>query len=201
MKRVGVDIWTKEGKCRLESRHDWQLCRVVRPESHICNLFSFHSVVRPTCAEYLKGMSTFTRAPHQAGRSLQQTMNQHFFFSLLAPRLPHVVQGKEDTDDSGCAAEVHHGRVGEESSGGVQLSHGARFLWTAHLDANDIAVRPEHFVLVQEEVDVETVQAMRPTTLVLHVLLELQNEALFKLLAVRASERRRGRAPAPAPAW
>ena len=112
-----------------------------------------------------------------------------------------MVQGKEDTGDSGCAAEVHHGRVGEESSGGVQLSHGARFLWTAHLDANDIAVRPEHFVLVQEEVDVETVQAMRPTTLVLHVLLELQNEALFKLLAVRASKRRRGRAPAPAPAW
>ena len=70
-----------------------------------------------------------------------------------------------------------------------------------HLDAGDITVRPEHFVLVQEEVDVETVQAMRPTTLVLHVLLELQNEALFKLLAVRASERRRGRAPAPAPAW
>ena len=94
-----------------------------------------------------------------------------------------MVQGKEDTGDSGCAAEVHHGRVGEESSGGVQLSHGARFLWTAHLDANDIAVRPEHFVLVQEEVDVENVQAMRPTTLVLHVLLELQNEALFELLS------------------
>ena len=88
----------------------------------------------------------FTRAPHQAGRSLQQTMNPHFFF-LLAPRLPHVVQGTEKNGNSGCAAEVHHGRVGEESSGGVQLSHGARFLWTAHLDANDIAVRPDHFVL------------------------------------------------------
>ena len=45
------------------------------------------------------------------------------------------------------AVQPKYIRVGEESSGGVQLSHGARFLWTAHLDANDIAVRPDHFVL------------------------------------------------------
>ena len=71
----------------------------------------------------------FTRAPHQAGmHSLQQNMNQHFFFSLLAPRLPHVVQGAEDTCESGC--EVHDDRIGEESIGVVELSHhhGARFV-------------------------------------------------------------------------
>ena len=51
-------------------------------------------------------------------------MNQHFF-SLLAPRLAHVVQGAKGTGDSGC--EVHDGRLGEESIGEVQLYHGARF--------------------------------------------------------------------------
>ena len=66
-----------------------------------------------------------------------------------------------------------------------------------HLDANDIAVRPEHSVLVEEEADVETIQAVRQITLALDVLLEIQNKARFKLLAVRASERRRGRPPAP----
>ena len=62
-----------------------------------------------------------------------------------------MVQGTEENGNSGC--EVHDGS-GEESFGGVQL--GARFVWTAHLDANDTAIRPAQFVLVQEEVDVET---------------------------------------------
>ena len=47
-----------------------------------------------------------------------------------------------------------------------------------HLDANDIAVRPEHSVLVEEEADVETIQAVRQITLALDVLLQLQAEVL-----------------------
>ena len=119
-------------------------------------------------------------------------MNPHFFFSLLAPRLPHVMQGAEDT---GC--EVHDGRAGEESSGGVQLPRGVRFLQTVHQDADDISAALEHFVLVQEELDVETFQAVRQLTLSHDVLLELQNEAKFELAFPRR-ERRRGRPPDPA---
>ena len=51
------------------------------------------------------------------------------------------------------------------------------FLRTVHLDAHDIAVRPEHFVLMQE------LRSSRPcvkVTLPLDVLLELQNEALIE---------------------
>jgi len=50
-----------------------------------------------------------------------------------------------------------------------------------HLGADDITV--EHFVLVQEELDVETFQAVRQLTLSHDVLLELQNEALIELLS------------------
>ena len=65
-----------------------------------------------------------------------------------------------------------------------------------HQEANDITV--EHFVLVQEEVDVETFQAVRQLTLSHDVLLELKNEALIELL----SEHRNGVAVRPpAPAW
>ena len=52
-----------------------------------------------------------------------------------------------------------------------------------HLGADEIAVRPEHFVLVQEELDFETFQAVRQITLSHDVLLKLQNEALFELLS------------------
>ena len=62
---------------------------------------------------------------------------------------------------------------------------------------NDTAVAFEHFVLVQQDVDVKTFQAVRQRTLALDALLELQNESRFEL-AVRESERRRGRPPAPA---
>ena len=62
---------------------------------------------------------------------------------------------------------------------------------------NDTAVAFEHFVLVKEEVDVETFQAVRQVTLALDVLLELQNEAKFELAFPRR-ERRRGRPPDPA---
>ena len=48
-----------------------------------------------------------------------------------------------------------------------------------HLGADDITV--EHFVLVQEELDVEIFQAVHQT--VLQMLLELQNESLFNLLS------------------
>ena len=44
------------------------------------------------------------------------------------------------------------------------------------LDANDIAVALEHSVLVEEEADVETFQAVRQMTLALDVLLELQKK-------------------------
>lgn len=52
-----------------------------------------------------------------------------------------------------------------------------------HLGADEIAVRPEDFVLVQEELDVETFRAVRQITLSHDVLLDLQNEALFELLS------------------
>ena len=63
-----------------------------------------------------------------------------------------------------------------------------------HQNAHDIAVRPEHFVFVQEELDVETFKAVRQITLALDVFLELQNEELFELAFPRR-ERRRGRPP------
>ena len=53
------------------------------------------------------------------------------------------------------------------------------FLRTVHLDAHDIAVRPEHFVLMQE------LRSSRPCVQLSFLwtcsLLELQNEALFDL--------------------
>ena len=64
-----------------------------------------------------------------SGDALSATNHEPtLFFSLLAPRLPHVVQGAEDTCESGC--EVHDARIGEESIGVVELSHhhGARFV-------------------------------------------------------------------------
>ena len=126
--------------------------------------------------------------------SLHQTMNPHFFF--LAPRLPHVVQGAKGTGDSGC--EVHDGRRGEESSIEVQLSHGGRFFGRCTRTRTKSLSESKHFVLVKEDADVETFKAVRQITLdVLDVLLELQNEARFEL-AVRASERYRGRHPDPA---
>ena len=67
----------------------------------------------------------FTRAPQPSG-ALSATNHEPTFFSLLAPRLPHVMQGAKGNDDSGC--EVHDDRVGEESIVRVQLSHGARLL-------------------------------------------------------------------------
>ena len=54
-----------------------------------------------------------------------------------------------------------------------------RRTWTPTTSLSDLIT----LFLGQEEVHVETVQAMRPTTLVLHVLLELQNEALIELLS------------------
>ena len=70
------------------------------------------------------------------------------------------------------------------------------FLRTAHQDAGDIAIRSEHFILVQKEVDVKTFQTVRQIILALHVLVQLQNEALFEL-AFSGWEHRRGRPPAP----
>ena len=72
-----------------------------------------------------------------------------------------MVQGAEDTGDSGLKCIIVKGR-GEESIGGVQLFHGARFPQTVTKDADDITV--EHFVLVQEEVDVESFKVVRQIT-------------------------------------
>ena len=73
--------------------------------------------------------SYFHESSPPNGDALSATNHEPtLFFSLLAPRLPHVVQGAEDTCESGC--EVHDDRIGEESIGVVELSHhhGARFV-------------------------------------------------------------------------
>ena len=85
----------------------------------------------------------------------KKTMNPNFFF--LAPRLPHVVQGADDTGDSGC--EGRDGRVGEESNGEAQLVPWCSFRQTVHQDADNIAVAVKHFVLVLKDVDAETFYA------------------------------------------
>ena len=54
------------------------------------------------------------------------------------------------------------------------------FLRTAHQDAGNMAVRSEHFILVQKEVDVKTFQTVCQIILALDVLVQLQNEALFE---------------------
>jgi len=43
-----------------------------------------------------------------------------------------------------------------------------------------MAVRSEHFILVQKEVDVKTFQTVCQIILALDVLVQLQNEALFE---------------------
>ena len=80
-------------------------------------------------------------------------MNPHFFFACTTPSTCGA--GRKDTANSGC--EVHDGRVGEDSVAGVQLFYGARFLWTPTTSLFE----PKHFVLVQEELDVKTFQAVR----------------------------------------
>ena len=121
------------------------------------------------------------RAPHQAGRSLQKKNHEPTLF-LLAPRLPHVVQGAEDTGDSGC--EVHYGSVGEES---ISQEFNCPVV---PVSSDDAPGRRRHccciraLCSVQEVVDVETFQAVRQVTLALDVLLELQNEALGNAVAV-----------------
>ena len=90
------------------------------------------------------------RAPHQAGCSLQQTMNKHFFFLVFLYKLTtpsfFVVLGTEAIDD-----------VRQQKEGCPWRP----FLRTVPLDAHDIAVRPEHFVLMQDEVENEIFQAVR----------------------------------------
>ena len=66
-----------------------------------------------------------------------------------------------------------------------------------HLVDNDIAVAFEDFVLVKEEVDVETIQAVRQVPLTCSFSSKRSAEALFELAFPRR-ERRRGRPSAPA---
>ena len=100
------------------------------------------------------------RAPHQAGRSLQQTMNKHFFFLVFrykrtTPSFFVMTQGTEAIHDDRQQKECCPWRT---------------FLRTVHLDAHDIAVRPEHFVLMQDEVENEIFQAVRKIKFPLDVL-------------------------------
>ena len=92
---------------------------------------------------------------------------------------------------------MHDDRVGEESSGVVQLSHGALFFRLCTWSPTTSLSRSSTLSLGQDEVDFETFQAVRQITLALDVLLELQNEAKFELAFPRR-ERRRGRPPDPA---
>ena len=115
-------------------------------------------------------MPNMARAPHLAGCSLQQTMNKHFFFYLVfrykltTPSFFVMTQGTEAIDGVRQQKECCPWRP---------------FLRTVHLDAHDIAVRPEHFVLMQE------LRSSRPCVQLSFLwtcsLLELQNEALFEL--------------------
>ena len=179
---MGVDIRTEKIRKMPKSWESWRRSWQYTTKRHVW----------PWVSDNI-----FTRAPHQAGmHSLHQTMNQHFFF--LAPRLPHVVQGAEGTG-SGC--EVHDGR-GEESSEGVQLSHGARFLrrctWTLTTSQSRSRSRLSTSLSCKKK---STLRPNRPCIKIIYVpdvILALQNEARFKLLAVRASERCRVRHPDPA---
>ena len=107
------------------------------------------------------------QAPHQAGCSLQQTMNKHFFFLLFRYKLTtpsfFVVQGTDTIDEVRQQKECCPWRP---------------FFLTVPLNAHGITV--EHFVLMQDEVDNEIFQAVRQTKLPLDVPLELQNEALIE---------------------
>ena len=64
---------------------------------------------------------------------------------MLAPRLPHVVQGAKDTGDSG----LKYMAIGKEKKAAEWYNCPmVPFLQTVHLVANDIAVELEHFVFV-----------------------------------------------------
>ena len=88
------------------------------------------------------------RAPHLAGCSLQQTMNKHFFlvfrYKLTTPSFFVMTQGTKATDEVRQEKECCPWRP---------------FLLTVPLNAHDIAVRPEHFVLKQDEVENKIFQA------------------------------------------
>ena len=138
----------------------------------------------------------FHESSPPSGDALSASNHEPTLF-FLARRLPHVVQGAEGTGFSGC--EVHDGR-GEESSEGVQLSHGARFLrrctWT--LTTSQSRSRLSTSLSCKKK---STLRPNRPCMKIIYVpdvILALQNEARFKLLAVRASERCRVRHPDPA---
>ena len=66
--------------------------------------------------------------------------------ALKTPAVKYMMVGQEKK-----AVEEYNCPVVSVSSDGAQ-------------DADDIAVRPERFVLVQEELDVETFQAVRQIT-------------------------------------
>ena len=72
-----------------------------------------------------------------SGDALSATNHEPtLFFSWLATRLPHVVQGAKGTGDSGC--EVHDCRIGEEI---ISQEHNCPMVAVSSDGANDIAVR------------------------------------------------------------
>ena len=107
VKWEGIDIWTA-GKRTRPIFLELAIVPQCGLETHdLCSCF------------------IFTRPPPPSGALSVTNHEPTLFFFLLASRLPHVVQGTEGTGNSSC--EVHGSRVEEESSGGVQLSHGTRF--------------------------------------------------------------------------
>ena len=96
----------------------------------------------------------FYESSPPSGDALSASNHEPTLF-FLARRLPHVVQGAEGTGFSGC--EVHDGR-GEESSEGVQLSHGARFFRRCTWTLTTSQSRLSTLFLGQEEADVETIR-------------------------------------------
>ena len=82
-----------------------------------------------------------------------------------------MIQGAEDTGDSGC--EVHDGRRKKKRRSSTVPWCSTR--QTVHQDADNIADAVKHFVLVLKEVDAETFYAVRHIILALDVLLDLQH--------------------------
>ena len=89
---------------------------------------------------------SFYESSPPSGDALSATNHEPtLFFSLLAPRLPHVVQGAKDTGDSG----LKYMAIGKEKKAAEWYNCPmVPFLQTVHPVANDIAVELEHFVFV-----------------------------------------------------
>ena len=83
-KREGVHIRTRFLRLRLCAASTTTACRKLCDEV-------LSTIYCTKIQSYIRLKRSFTRAPHQAGRSLHQTMNQHFFFlSIQAYHALHM---------------------------------------------------------------------------------------------------------------